>query len=252
MRRIQIVVMWAALIIAAQVASATIYTAAADFSTTTNPDPLNGGVWAYGWSSTLGGTFTTATDVLQDLGGVPGVVQWRGDQPPGADGNPSVFKNTNPSTANIGSITMPGSSLAFHPGSAGQNAVVQFTAPAAGQYSVSASFQGYDHVGPTDTSVYVLVGNTAIWVGTVSGFMQTPVTFNSTVSLTVGETVDFAVGFDPSQVSGRTTGLWYYDSTGLSATISSVPEPTTMVAGALLLLPFGASTLRILRKSRAA
>jgi hypothetical protein len=31
-----------------------------------------------------------------------------------------------------------------------------------------------------------------------------------------------------------------------------VPEPTTMVAGALLLLPFGASTLRILRKNRAA
>jgi hypothetical protein len=30
-----------------------------------------------------------------------------------------------------------------------------------------------------------------------------------------------------------------------------VPEPTTMIAGALLLLPFGASTLRILRKSRA-
>ena len=31
-----------------------------------------------------------------------------------------------------------------------------------------------------------------------------------------------------------------------------VPEPTTMVAGALLLLPFGASTLRMLRKKRTA
>jgi hypothetical protein len=31
-----------------------------------------------------------------------------------------------------------------------------------------------------------------------------------------------------------------------------VPEPTTMIAGALLLLPFGASTLRILRKRRTA
>lgn len=37
-----------------------------------------------------------------------------------------------------------------------------------------------------------------------------------------------------------------------SITITSVPEPTTMLAGTLLLLPFGASTLRILRKSRAA
>jgi hypothetical protein len=31
----------------------------------------------------------------------------------------------------------------------------------------------------------------------------------------------------------------------------AVPEPTTIIAGALLLLPFGASTLRILRKKHA-
>ena len=31
-----------------------------------------------------------------------------------------------------------------------------------------------------------------------------------------------------------------------------VPEPTTMIAGALLLLPFGASTLRMLRTSKTA
>jgi hypothetical protein len=31
-----------------------------------------------------------------------------------------------------------------------------------------------------------------------------------------------------------------------------VPEPTTMIAGALLLLPFGMSTIRMLRKKRAA
>ena len=35
-------------------------------------------------------------------------------------------------------------------------------------------------------------------------------------------------------------------------TISAVPEPTTIIAGALLLLPFGLSTLRILRRNRAA
>ena len=34
--------------------------------------------------------------------------------------------------------------------------------------------------------------------------------------------------------------------------LAIVPEPTTMIAGALLLLPFGASTLRILRKNRTA
>jgi hypothetical protein len=34
--------------------------------------------------------------------------------------------------------------------------------------------------------------------------------------------------------------------------IAAVPEPTTVIAGALLLLPFGASTLRILRRKRMA
>ena len=32
--------------------------------------------------------------------------------------------------------------------------------------------------------------------------------------------------------------------------LEAVPEPTTMIAGALLLLPFGASVLRILRKKK--
>jgi hypothetical protein len=34
-----------------------------------------------------------------------------------------------------------------------------------------------------------------------------------------------------------------------SITIGTVPEPTTIVSGVLLLLPFGASALRILRKT---
>ena len=33
--------------------------------------------------------------------------------------------------------------------------------------------------------------------------------------------------------------------------VTAVPEPTTMVAGALLLLPFGASTMRMLRRRTA-
>ncbi len=40
--------------------------------------------------------------------------------------------------------------------------------------------------------------------------------------------------------------------TGLRVEWSPVPEPTTMVAGALLLLPFGMSTLRMLRRKQTA
>ena len=37
-----------------------------------------------------------------------------------------------------------------------------------------------------------------------------------------------------------------------SEDVSVVPEPTTLIAGALTLLPFAASTLRILRRTRTA
>jgi len=48
-------------------------------------------------------------------------------------------------------------------------------------------------------------------------------------------------------------GTWTITTTGdCVRPIPPVPEPTTMIAGALLLLPFGVSTLRILRKKRAA
>jgi hypothetical protein len=36
------------------------------------------------------------------------------------------------------------------------------------------------------------------------------------------------------------------------STLTAIPEPTTMIAGALLLLPFGASTIRLIRKTRTA
>ena len=37
-----------------------------------------------------------------------------------------------------------------------------------------------------------------------------------------------------------------------NVSLTAVPEPTTMIAGALLLLPLGVSTLRLLRKNRKA
>ena len=49
-----------------------------------------------------------------------------------------------------------------------------------------------------------------------------------------------------------TVALGYPDGVPIALTITPVPEPTTMIAGALLLLPFGASTLRMLRKNRMA
>jgi hypothetical protein len=84
--------------------------------------------------------------------------------------------------------------------------------------------------------------------------------------LTIGDFSDPpAEGFDVLAVVPGRTHLYVTKDMGFATigpgfvTISQVaqsfhqvPEPTTMIAGALLLLPFGASTLRILRKNRTA
>jgi hypothetical protein len=55
--------------------------------------------------------------------------------------------------------------------------------------------------------------------------------------------------FNGSDAQHVTIGGVTYNLNQDILAISVVPEPTTIVAGALLLLPFGASTLRILRKN---
>jgi hypothetical protein len=54
----------------------------------------------------------------------------------------------------------------------------------------------------------------------------------------------------PANASGSAIVTGFAAGNGTSGT--PVPEPTTMIAGALLLLPFGASTLRVLRRNRTA
>lgn len=53
-----------------------------------------------------------------------------------------------------------------------------------------------------------------------------------------------------SDLYGQPAGPFGVTTRGLTITGTPVPEPTTMVAGAMLLLPFGMSTLRMLRKIR--
>jgi len=93
----------------------------------------------------------------------------------------------------------------------------------------------------------------------VCGWEDDTLTVNgsSTVTFYVqGYRVDvtpFAVGpTDGSNFDGNNP--WVQPSQEMMAqfAVSAVPEPTTMVAGALLLLPFGMSTLRLLRRKQTA
>jgi hypothetical protein len=78
------------------------------------------------------------------------------------------------------------------------------------------------------------------------GSWNTPVDLGTLIAGTK-YTVDLDV-YNIPQGNGNPTGA----RVEFSGNVSVVPEPTTMLAGALLLLPFGASTIRILRRNRAA
>jgi hypothetical protein len=55
----------------------------------------------------------------------------------------------------------------------------------------------------------------------------------------------------PYSIWGSSPGQYQISNFSYFDAVSPVPEPTTMIAGALLLLPFGASTIRVLRKRNA-
>jgi len=71
-----------------------------------------------------------------------------------------------------------------------------------------------------------------------------------------GPGTQFSVGLNPDPTANYEYGPDVFGNQGrtyaIGVDVSTVPEPTTMIAGALLLLPFGASTLRMLRKRQVA
>jgi hypothetical protein len=188
---------------AAQAASQT-WDAAADFTILANPN----GDWSYGWSQTRGSAFSLLPTIDNQNG-----VQLRTGS--GIAGAPLVLFN--PSDATIspaGTNPIPAHSLGFHPGPGGQNAIVRWTAPANGAYRVAAIFTGRDTVGPTSTDVSVLLdGSRELWSATVNGYLATQ-RFDQTLTVTAGETIQFDVGYGNN-------GSYFFDSTGLDATITA-------------------------------
>jgi hypothetical protein len=202
-------------------ARADIYDAAADFSATSNPN----GVWSYGYSTTLGGTFnlyTTHGD-FPNLNGTPtGLDSWdkdNGFQPPAV-----LHNGTNaPIIINSTALYNPGQ-LGFHPGPNGENSVIRFTAPATTTYSLASSFTGIDEEGTT-TDVHVFVNGVSIYSNLINGYGAVD-TFSTSLSLNAGAHVDFIVGYGSN-------GNYNFDSTGLTATLVTVPEPTSFVLAAI-------------------
>jgi hypothetical protein len=213
----------------APTAYASSFDAATDFSLASNPN----GAWSYGYSTTLGGAFILDTITSTTTFGNSNFSSRQGNVVCGFCGPesyPVVFKNTASTTQTAGTVNLLAGELALHPASNGEFAIVRFTAPTAGLFTIASTFEGRDVGGPasptgTTTDVHVLLNNSPLFDGEVTGFGTTSDQSFSPplpLPLSAGNTLDFVVGIGVD-------GNFFDDATGLSATIGTVPEPASLL-----------------------
>jgi hypothetical protein len=210
---------------AASASAATVYDVVNDFSTTSAV-----GTWSYGTGVT-GTSFTALPDFHATCEGASGISCWQVSSP--VDRVPLIAKNLTGHTVNIyNTVTQPTDVLNVHPGPS-TDAIVQFIAPTSSFYTISSFFQTLD-VNPSGVVVDVFKNSTQLLSQVLQGQPASNtagggiVTFDDRIYLAAGDKLSFGVNND---------GSYYNDSTGLSATISAVPEPTTW---AMMLVGLGA------------
>ncbi len=209
-----------------------IYSAADEFSLS-NPN----GVWSYGYSTSLGGTFISfpLTHSNYHASGIEAHYF-----PVSAD-QPSAIRNTNAfvTTPFCCQPLNPGQ-LALHPGPNGQFSIVRWTAPESGDFNLSGDYIGMDTSGTT-TDVHVLFNGVTIFDDFINGFGDTA-TISLDTSLQVGDLLDFAVGFGSNS-------NFFSDYTGLDVQVSqNVPEPRSTM---IFVLAVGIFVVLFFRQRRA-
>ncbi len=197
----------------------TTYDAVADFSSTSNPN----GVWSYGTRATIASPFVA----FPESGGFDIGDAVQGWHDAGTSSPPYVGINTTAAPVSGLTVTVPTGVLDMHPGSDGTYSDVEFTANFAGPVTVTAVFSGID-VGGTTTDVHVLHNGAAIADGDVNGYgdVSTVAPGPLAVTVAVGDTIDFVVGFG-------TNGSYNSDSTSLAANITTGTAGPAKSIGAL-------------------
>lgn len=119
---------------------------------------------------------------------------------------PNFTYNHGAELVNSSGITWRPHELAAHPGSNGEYAVLRWTAPAAGEYVVSARFSSGAESATTD--VHVLQQGRALFDGLVNlGGQGSDCSWEGTAKVAAGETIDFAVGYGNGNYGGDTTAV---------------------------------------------
>jgi hypothetical protein len=196
----------------------TTFDLAADFSFRDNPNK----VWQYGYSATNSlapGEFRL--DQYAEVTDTVGFWHPAKSAGPGPDWYPYIaFNNTQKSQfgSSNGWAIRPGE-VAMEASNSGQYSLVQFTAPAAGTYKVSAQFAGI-HFGLSTTDVHVLHNGVSLFDADIGGYGGDPAfhkvqgtnptsNYSGQVELKAYDTVTFAVGYGKNKTNyGDTTGLF--------------------------------------------
>ena len=114
----------------------------------------------------------------------------------------------------------PSKSVSLNPGTKGEFSVARWTAPAAGDYSVSARFRGTGCFSTTD--VHILRAGKPVYAGfiNVRGWGDS-CDYAATLNLAAGETIDFVVGWGGDYSSPAPGLAPWTDTTEVRATIQS-------------------------------
>ena len=207
----------------AEPAAAQTYSSSADYSQTTDPN----GVWAYGSLPAAGPGYVpnaaTALTVFDTTSIVQtGLQAWT---TAGGVGVPSAAYNYSGSDlSRSDSIFRPGR-MVVHAGPSLAGAV-QFTAPAAGTYSLNVHFE--NRTTNRGWPVYVFQGAALLDTATFTDGLQGGGHdyMNPALVLAAGETVTFAAG-------PRFDGDFNSTVTQVDAVLTPVPEPAAVLAAAV-------------------
>jgi len=180
-------------------AQAPSWDASAEFSSTQNSN----GVWSYGWSLNRGAPLNPFNQ--SNIAFCGPLTGWSNQFPQ----FPAIAKNESSATMCCTSIRVPPGAVVLHPGQAGENAVLRWTAPHDGYFWVEVDFGGADFSFPTNSDVAVLHNLSPLFSSQLNAFSGPPtctstqmapiVSFAQVVQCLAGDTIDCNAGFGQGQ-----------------------------------------------------
>lgn len=214
MNKIALCASVASLIFAASTEAALpVYDAANEFSISNgNPN----GVWSYGSLPTVGGAFSVFTESLT----IVGLTSWRRNE--AGSGAPGFYFNPSVNTFSDGQTTLLSGQLMCAPGTTNL-CTLRFVVPETARYEIASSFIGLisNAAKPAGTTTDAFVAKDGASISPTLAIRGNGAAsergFATTLDLTLGATLDFAV-------SGASDGF-ASDSTGMHVRIAVVPVP---------------------------